>query len=186
MDMTLEEALLDVEIAFLQVEFSIKLLSYCERGKINPADFDTNHTVLLEHENLRFPSGHFRTLEEIIRAASVTALSALGGSALTLDKAWEIAGIRPDPQSADESVKLRTLVYMVRCAYAHSMADPKWEVRGKFRQVLEVDLPGAPLALDLCELHGQGVDFDVLGGHAQWFGIRDVSVATINASAMEE
>ena len=178
--MTLEEALTDVDIAFLQVEFSLKLLSYCELKKINPADFDTDHIVLLKQRNLVFPLGHFGKLEDIIRAASVTVSSALGTSVLTLDKAWETAGIRPNPKSADGRVKLRTLVYMVRCAYAHGMADPKWVVRGDFRQVLEVNLPGAPLMLDLRELDGQDFNFDVLGGHARWFDIRDASIGMIN------
>lgn len=180
-DVTLEEALIDVEIAFLQVEFSLKLLSYCEREKINLADFDTNHIVLLEQENLRFPQGHFERLEDIIKATSVTVSLAFSASALTLDKAWEIAGICPDPQSEDERVKLRTLVYMVRCAYAHGVADPKWKVQGNFRQVLEVNLSGEPITLDLRELDGQDFNFDELGGHARWFDIRDTSVATISA-----
>ena len=180
MDMTLEEALSDVKISFLQVEFSIKLLSYCKLEKINPADFDTNHIVHLEQGDLSFPPRHFRRLEDIISAASVTVSSALGTSVLTLDKAWEIAGIYPDLQSADERVKLRTLVYMVRCAYAHGVADPKWKVRGDFRQVLKVDLPSVSLTLDLRELDGQGFNFDVLGGHAQWFDICNASIAFIN------
>ena len=70
---------------------------------------------------------------------------------------------------------------MVRCAYAHGLADPKWEVRGGFRQVLEVDLPGKPLTLDLRKLHGRGFDFDVMGGHTRWFDIRDASLAKISA-----
>ena len=123
--MTLDEALTDVNIAFLQVEFAIKLLSYCELGKISLAEFDAEQIVLLEHDNLRVPPGNFRILEHVIRAASVTVSSALGASALVLNKAWEVAGIHPDPQSANGAVKLRTLVYMVRCAYAHGLADPK-------------------------------------------------------------
>ena len=179
--MTLDDALVDVDIAFLQVEFSIKLLSYCELEKIDPAELDTNQIVLLEHKNLRFPPGNFSKLEDIVRAASVTVSLALGASALTLDKAWDVAGIRPDPRSEDGTVKLRTLVYMVRCAYAHGVADPKWEVRRNYRQVLDVYLLSAPVTLNLCELHGQGFDFAQLGGHARWFEIRDVSVATLTA-----
>ncbi len=132
--MTLDDALVDVGIAFLQVEFSIKLLSYCEFDRIRPAEFDTHQVVLLEQENLAFPTGRFSTQEDIVRAAMVAVSLALAGSALTLDKAWDIAGIRPDPHSADGTVKLRTLVHMVRCAYAHGVADPKWEVRGDYRQ----------------------------------------------------
>ena len=68
---------------------------------------------------------------------------------------------------------------MVRCAYAHGVADPKWEVRGDYRQVLELELTNAPLRLDLRELHGRSFDFAQLGGHARWFEIRDESLATL-------
>ena len=36
----MREAVEDVEIGFRQLEFAIKLLSYCELGKINPAEFE--------------------------------------------------------------------------------------------------------------------------------------------------
>ena len=140
-----------------------------------------DETVLLKHENLNLPPGNFRRLEDIIRAAGITISSAFGASALTLDKGWEVAGIRPNPNCTDEKVKLRTLVHMVRCAYAHGIADPKWEVRGDYHQVLEVKLPSEPLRLDLRELDGHEFSFDALGGHARWFEIRDASVAAFSA-----
>ena len=177
--MTLDDAVVDVGIAFDQVEFSIKLLSYCEFDRIRPAEFDTNQVVLLEQENLAFPAGRFSTQEDIVRAAMVAVSLALAGSALTLDRAWEVAGIRPDPGSPERAVKLRTLVHMVRCAYAHGVADPRWEVRGNYRQVFELDLANAPLRLDLRELHGQSFDFADLGGHARWFDVRDESLAAV-------
>ena len=93
--MTLDDALTDVNIAFLQVEFDLKMLSYCELGKIKPTEFDTDQIVRLEHGNLSFSPGNFRRSDDIICAASVTVSLALGASALTLDKAWELAGIRP-------------------------------------------------------------------------------------------
>ena len=128
--MTLDDALVDVGIAFVQVKFSIKLLSYCELDRISLAEFDTHQVVLLEQENLAYPTGRFSTQEDIVRAAMVAVSLAFAGSALTPDKAWDIAGIRPDPHSADGAVKLRTLVHLVRCTYAHGVADPMWEVRG--------------------------------------------------------
>ena len=184
--MTLDDAIVDIGIAFLQVEFSIKLLSYCELDCIRPAEFDTHQVVLLEQENLAFPTASFSTQEDIVRAAMVAVSLALAGSALTLDKAWEIAEVQPDPHSAHAAVKLRTLVHMVRCAYAHGVADPKWEARGDYRQVFELDLPSAPLRLDLRDLHGRSFDFAQLGGHAKWFEIRDESLAILtgmNATA---
>jgi hypothetical protein len=64
------DALEDIEIEFRQLEFTIKLLSFCELGHIDPSAFDTDHLVMLEKENLHFPSGHFSTADNIVRAAS--------------------------------------------------------------------------------------------------------------------
>ena len=178
--LTLIDALTDVAISFLQVEFSIKLLSYCELEKVDPSEFDTDQVVLLPKEYLRFPPGHFTSHENNVKAANVTVASALGNSALTLDKAWEVAGIGPDPVSEQNIIKLRTLVYMVRCAYAHGVADPKWQVRRDYRRALDVNLPSGPLTIDLREINDQGFDFADLGGHAKWFEIRDVTVTTLN------
>ena len=80
--MTLDDAVVDVGIAFLQVEFSIKLLSYCELNRIRPVDFDTHQVVLLEQENLAFRTGRFSTQEDIVRAAMVAVSLALAGSTL--------------------------------------------------------------------------------------------------------
>lgn len=181
--MTLTETLEDIEIAFLQLEFAIKLLSYCELRKIKPSEFDTDHVVLLEEGNLGFPTGHFSDPDNIIRAAAVSVLLAFGASALALDKAYEVAGIEPDPSSEDKVTALRTLVYMVRCAFAHGIADPRWEVRGKYRRKVMVELASGPIEFDLPKLHGQSFDFDQLGGHRNWFLIRDDAVAALRAIA---
>ena len=121
--MALDDALVDVGIAFLQVEFSIKLLSYCELDRIRPAEFDTHQVVLLEQENLAFPTGRFSTQEDIVRAAMVAVSLALAGSALTLDKAWDIAGFRPDP----------------RCCFAlYPVGSPR-DLTGMFRRRISWD-----------------------------------------------
>jgi hypothetical protein len=177
--MNIIEALQDVDIAFRQLEFAIKLLSYCELGRIEPLEFDTDHTVLLDSGNLGFPAGNFSEPENIIRAAMVSVSLAFGASALALDKAYEVAGIAPEPTAANNTIKLRTLVYMVRCAYAHGIADPKWEVRGKYNQVISVELAFGRVEINLKELNGKEFDFSHLGGHHLWFKIRDESVASI-------
>jgi hypothetical protein len=39
--MEIHEALEDIEITFRQLEFAVKLLSFCECGNIDPNKFDT-------------------------------------------------------------------------------------------------------------------------------------------------
>ncbi|MBJ6802773.1 hypothetical protein [Geomonas propionica] len=179
--MTINDALEDVKIAFLQVEYAIKMLSYCEGGKIDTSEFDTDHTILLENGNLCFPSGQFSEADDLVRAASVSFALAMGASALALDKAFEVAGIKADPASENRLVKLRTLVHMVRCAYAHGISEPRWEVRGKFKTNLYVNFGSCQLALSLPKLHGEVFDFDHIGGHHIWFQIRDETVAELSS-----
>jgi len=47
----MREAIEDVDIGFRQLEFAIKLLSFCELGKINPCEFDSDHVVQLKTAN---------------------------------------------------------------------------------------------------------------------------------------
>ena len=151
--MTLDDAVVDVGIAFDQVEFSIKLLSYCELDQIRPAEFDTNQVVLLERENLAFPTGRFSTQEDIVRAAMVAVSLALAGSALTLDRAWEVAGIRPDPGSPERAVKLRTLVHMV-----NARLSPRLTRHSESRTT--------PTALNSLTLVLNGLDYSLVSRHS--------------------
>jgi hypothetical protein len=167
----LTETLKEVNIAFSQLEFAIRLLSYCDLGRIKPSDFDTPHLTQLPNGSLHFPSGRFSDEDSIGRAASINVVTAFGASVLVLDQAFEAFGIRADADSADNIIRLRTLVYMVRCAYAHRIADPRWEVRGKYRRPLVVALLGGTISLDLETLDGAGFDIDSIGGYVGWYEI---------------
>jgi hypothetical protein len=176
------EALHDVEIAFLQLEFSIKLLTFCEQKKLDPSEFDTDHVVKLEEGNLHFPSGHFSDADNIVRAANVSVALALGASALALDKAFDTAKIHPEPKSNDNVVQLRTLIYMVRCAYAHGIAEPRWEARGSYRQVMSIELEGVITRIDLEKLDEKVFDFKHIGGHINWSRIRDAAIQVLSGA----
>lgn len=180
--MNIHEALQDVEIAFWQLEFSIKLLTFCELKKLDPSEFDTDHLVKLEEGNLHFPSGHFSDSDNIIRAANVSVALAFGASALALDKAFETAEIPPDPESDNNVARIRTLIYMVRCAYAHGIAEPRWEIRGNYRRAMSVELEGIITHLDLKKLDGKVFDFKHIGGHSNWNRMRDAAMQVLRAA----
>ena len=179
--MKLKTALDDVEIAFRQLEFTIKLLSFCELGNVKPSDFDTDHLVLLGSERLYFPRGKFNDADSIIKAAGTCVLVAFSASVLVLDDAFQAAGMKPDSEAVGNDKQLRTLIYMARCAYAHGIADPRWEVRGKYCHTLSVNLGSTTISLDLTSLHGQSFVVDQLGGYANWYRIRDAAVRLLSA-----
>ena len=103
--MEIQEALEDIEIAFRQLEFAIKLLSFCEFGNINPADFDTDHVVLLEGGNLHFPTGQFSDQDSLTRAASISVLLAFSASVLVLPRVLRLSAscAIPKPMTASAS-----------------------------------------------------------------------------------
>ena len=181
---SLNEALENEEIAVRQVEFAIRLLTYCEQKKIDPKEFDKNdHIVLLEQGNLRLPQGKFDATDKIIRAANISVLLAFAGSAFTLDEACKAAGIKPCPKSKCRSKKLCALVYMIRCAFAHAIGAPKWEVRGNFKRKMTFELDAEKITIDLAKLHGTHFDFPQIGGHHVWFQIRNYLVSELREMA---
>jgi hypothetical protein len=182
-NMELYEVLEDIDIVFRQLEFAIKLLSFAELENIDPKAFDTDHVVMLERGSLHFPAKHFSDTDSIIQAANIFVLIAFSASALVLDKGFEVIGMKRDPEARDNVGRLRALTYMIRCAQAHSVSDPRWEVRGEFARVLTVDLgDGDPISLDLTQLHGQRFHIDQLGGYIAWYKIRDTALQVFSMS----
>lgn len=171
----MREAIEDVEIGFRQLEFAIKLLSYCELGKINPAEFDTDHLVQLSSGNLHFPSVNFRSMDTLIRAASINVVVAFSATTLVLDQAFDAIGMRPNFHATAANGKLRLLAYMVRCAYAHGFAYPRWNVTNRKAAALTVDIEGQIITLDLPRLHGQVFEIEQIGGYENWYRIRNAA-----------
>jgi hypothetical protein len=171
----MREAIEDVEIAFRQLEFAIKLLSYCELGKINPVEFDTDHLVQLSTGNLHFPSVNFQSKDALIRAASINVVIAFSATTLVLDQAFDAIGMKRDWGATDADGKLRLLVYMVRCAYAHGFANPRWHVTNKKAGVVTLNFDGQTITLDLPRLHGQVFDIEQIGGYENWYRIHNAA-----------
>jgi hypothetical protein len=95
-----------------------------------------------------------------MKSAKVGVAMAFGASALVLDRAFEIMGKSRDATAIDDMDQLRTMVYMVRCAYAHGIAEPRWEVKDKYLRTLNFNLDGVRMCLDLSELNGEPFNFD--------------------------
>ena len=166
----LAEALENVQIARRQLDFAIKLLTFCELGRITPSDFDRNIIVRLGKEELCLPSGSFSDARNIHRAASVCVLTAFGVSVLALDQAFDAAGMKANPEASDQIGQLRVLIYMMRCAHAHAIAAPRWNVTNKkFQRTLEFNLDGVSIVLNLQAKNKSLFDVAEIGGYKNWY-----------------
>jgi len=178
----LENALQDIEYAFRQLEFAIKLMCYCDLGHIDRNKFDTDVTILLEQENIGFSSDTFTDQKLIVVASQMMVGTSFGVSAIILDAAYKAAGIRLNIKSREPQDDLQVLVYMVRCAFAHNMAAPRWNARGSdFARVFSLPLEQES-KIDLTLINGSDFKYEHIGGFAQWYKIKDAVVRVLNGT----
>ena len=163
----------NINQAFLQLEYSIKLLTYSETNQINKDEFDTHVIWPSKIINLNFFHNSFKTYDDLILAAENSYSITLGFTSIVLDEALQSIGIKCDPSDLTPNGMLRTLVYMIRCAYAHNMMYPKWEVQGGYARPLSIILQHETLELDLSQKNGHLFLIDDIGGVSNYLEIKD-------------
>ena len=114
----IEFAIKDVQVAFAQLEYAIKVKAYFEKGHFDLSLLD--RAVILEgHGETEIPKGAIGSVEQLGLHTSVAFGVAFGTTAMVLDAALDLVGVSRDPDVDSEPSRLRTLIYMVRCAFAH-------------------------------------------------------------------
>lgn len=141
--------------AFANVQFAWKLLSYGERGEIDLDELDTD--VVFQDDNGRPffapPARIFSEPDDLINALQNNVTIAFGAAAITLHRSIEEAGHRvPNGEFETEEDQCIALVYQVRNAFAHDIAQPRWEMRNP---VFMREYIVAEKHFDLRELHGR-------------------------------
>ncbi len=177
--MPIKNALEDVELSFKQLEFAIKLMCYCENNDLDKSRFDGDVTIKFKNENKVFPDNSFSTYEEIIKHSQINVGICFGASAIALDAAFEAAGFNCKKRPLDD---IRSIVYMIRCAFAHNIADPKWEVKGDFLRQINLTLEGKMTLIDLTQLNGRPFRYDDVGDLPNWYRIKKASLDIIEGS----
>ena len=157
-----------IQQAFLHFCWAIKLDSYLHvyppTDKVN---FDNPQSVTCPADTFWLPGDQFNTIDDILLGAENSILLSVGTLFLALDTAINEAGLRIDSSDQDALGQLFILIYMCRCAFAHNILAPRWEVRGKYCRQLEIVLPHISLHIDLNQLAGKPFDIDQIGGYDQ-------------------
>src|ERR1017187_753845 len=168
--------------AFLQLEFAVKLMCYVELEKLDKRTFDTDTLVLLEDGNLNFHDNSFNTYDDLILAAQNNYQIALGFSAIALESGLQDAGLNNNPKDMSPEGQLRTLVYMIRNAFAHDMMMPRWRVDERYRRLLDIQLSTRLLQVSLSELDGRPFDAKAIGSMSGYFEIKDAVLRLVAKS----
>jgi hypothetical protein len=105
-----------VDQAFLQLTFAIKLLPYFETSRISKIDFDHKHVIQFPSETVTLDANAFHTPEDLILAAHNNFTLAFAFSAIALHTALK--------EGAIQDSNLRTLIGLIRNAFAHNPISP--------------------------------------------------------------
>jgi len=162
-----------VQQAFLQLEFSIKLFRYFEKGLVDKDAFDCVTDIPTTHGRVRLAADAFHTPVDLVLAAQNVYSSTLGVCAIAMDSALSDHSIDRNPSDRSPQGQLRTFVYQLRNAFAHDAMTPSWHVKGQHRQILDLRKFGLPALVDLRELDGQAVELDQFGGFPALEAVRD-------------
>lgn len=146
--------------AFANVEFAWKLLVYGESGEIDLDKLDID-IVFQDEKGRPFfapPVRIFSNPDDLLIALQNNLTIAFGAAAITLNRSIEEAGYRvPREDIVSEDDQCIALVYQVRNAFAHDIAEPKWEMRNP---VFEREYFIAGKTFDLRGLNGRNFQYE--------------------------
>lgn len=154
--------------AFGQLAFAWKLYNYGLEGKINANDLDAEVTWKEDDMIFVVPKA-LGSEEDLIIALQNNLTIAFGAAAITLNRAREELGIGlPDPINS-ESEQCIALIYQIRNAFAHDIAEPQWKINGRYRRMYEF----AGMRIDLSNCDGETFKYRQINGPNTFFRIKD-------------
>src|SRR5687767_146360 len=114
--------------AFAQLQFAWKLYDYALRGKIDLQQLDVPISFTEGKALLVLPDRIFDTPDDLILALQNSLGVAFGAAAITLNRCREEAGIDlPNPINSEVD-QFVSLAYQIRNAFAHDIAEPRWNI----------------------------------------------------------
>ncbi len=154
--------------AFGQLAFAWKLYNYGLNGSIDPVELDAE--VTFQEDGIIFVVPKALEQPEDLRIALENNLTiAFGAAAITLNRVREEIGLKlPDPIES-ENDHCVALIYQIRNAFAHDIAEPKWEIRERYRRAYEF----GGMQFDLSALHGEEFRYEHIGGPDKFYAIKD-------------
>ncbi|MGX5218156.1 hypothetical protein ACVTMO_05785 [Pseudomonas segetis] len=160
-----------LDTAFTQLAFAWKLHNYACEGKIDLDDLDREITYTDGRNSiLVLPNKVLQTHDDLILALENNLVIAFGAAAITLNRCREEAGITLAPNFATEVDEFAGLAYQIRNAFAHDIAEPKWNIT-KARYAREYRFGG--MSFNLSKVGNKRFEYSDIGGPDRLFRIKE-------------
>ena len=173
-----------LETAFAQSSFAWKLFKYAEDGKIDLDQLDKPLTFEEGQMVFVLPDKIFDSYEDLILACQNNLVVAFGVAAIALNRSREEADFTlPDPIQTERD-QFVSLTYQIRNAFAHDMAEPRWNMnRERYRRTYEF----GGVRVDLTRIEDeQPFGYEDIGGPDVLFAMRDYFIGIIAEGVDDE
>lgn len=156
--------------SFAQLFFAWKLYHYGLDGNIDLDVLDSEITFQEEGMVFALPRRILESKDDFFNALENNLTIAFGAAAITLNRSRELAGLRLPNPIQTESDQCIALIYQIRNAFAHDIAEPRWKMTNRMhRRVYKF----GGMVFDLSKLHGQPFDYAQIGGPSRLQQIKD-------------
>ena len=147
--------------AFSNLSFAWKLYNYGLSGKIDRDELDIDITFQERNMVLVLPQKIFHNDAELIVALENNLVIAFGAAAITLNRAREEQDIKLPSEIATEADACVCVIYQIRNAFAHDIAQPTWKIRHP-RYQRKYEFGG--IEIDLTKVNGEQFRYEHIGG----------------------
>jgi hypothetical protein len=150
-----------LDTAFGQLHFAIKLMQAAEDGQLDLEAIDRPLTIQDAQGLVVLPDKVLDNEDELVHACQNLVTIAYGAAAITLDRCREEAGVSLPGQIETEMDQWVSLVYQIRNAFAHDIAEPRWHItKERYRRTYRIGRVEA----DLSEVSGKHFEYSHVGG----------------------
>ena len=165
----------NIDTAFAQLEFAIKLMHAAEHGAVHLDDIDIPLTIEDGGSVLVLPDKLFRSPEDFINACQNNVSIAFGAAAITLNRCREEASrCLPDPITTEHEQWI-ALVYQIRNAFAHDVSKPRWSIKRRYARCYDI----GGIHANLTKRHDLHFEYVHIGGADTLFRLRDYARSRI-------
>lgn len=153
-----------LDTAFAQLSFAWKLYHYALDGRISLDDLD--QPLVIESEDRRFvlatlPDKIFHGANDMVHAFTNNVTIAYGAAAITLNRCREEQKIDLADPIVTAQDQWAAVIYQVRNAFAHDIAEPRWNIiRPRYARLYDL----GDFQIDLTNLRTKPFEYADLGG----------------------
>jgi hypothetical protein len=150
-----------IDTAIAHVEFAIKLMQGAEDGSVTVESLDKPLSIEMGHGMWVLPDRVLTSQDELINACQNFVTMAYGAAAITLNRCREEMGVAVPQTITTECDQWVALVYQIRNAFAHDIAEPRWHFTNP---MYDREYRVRTVVADLRGRSGQVFDYAHIGG----------------------